>query len=177
MLTGAVRRGWQQHEWRWEATSDQKRNFAQPLWLGSDEIIGKTILLHAEQGLGDTIQFCRYVPLVADRAAHVILEVQRPLHELMRTLAGKAQIVSRGDPLPDFDIHCPLLSLPLAFGTRLNTIPSQTPYPSASESKTSAWRNRLGKRQRPRVGLAWAGNPQERIAERKSDRSSAQHSV
>jgi Flp pilus assembly protein TadD len=163
LLTGDFSRGWQQHEWRWEATSDQKRNFAHPLWLGSDEIIGKTILLHAEQGLGDTIQFCRYVPLVADRAAHVILEVQRPLHELMRTLAGTAQIVSRGDPLPDFDIHCPLLSLPLAFGTRLDTIPSEMPYLGAPESKMSAWRDRLGKHQKTRVGLVWAGNPRKEL--------------
>jgi hypothetical protein len=81
----------------------------------------------------------------------------------MRTLAGTAQIVSRGDPLPDFDIHCPLLSLPLAFGTRLETMPSQTPYLSASESKASAWRDRLGKRQKPRVGLVWAGNPRKEL--------------
>ncbi len=165
LLTGDFNRGWEKNEWRWEtrAAGNQKRNFAQPQWLGSDEITGKTILLHAEQGLGDTIQFCRYVPLVAERAARVVLEVQKPLYELMSTLPGKAQIVSRGDPLPDFDIHCPLLSLPLAFGTRLNTIPSQTPYLSAPESKTSAWRNRLGKRQKPRVGLAWAGNPRKEL--------------
>src|ERR1700733_12836403 len=110
LLMGDFNRGWEKNEWRWEtgAPGNQKRNFAQPQWLRSDEITGKTILLHAEQGLGDTIQFCRYVPLVAERAAHVILEVQRPLHELMRTLAGTAQIVSRGDLLPDFDIHSPL---------------------------------------------------------------------
>ena len=91
LLTGDFSRGWEKSEWRWEtrAAGNQKRNFAQPQWLGSDEITGKTILLHAEQGLGDTIQFCRYVPLVAERAARVVLEVQKPLYELMSTLPGK----------------------------------------------------------------------------------------
>ncbi len=159
LLMGDFNRGWEKSEWRWEtrAAGNQKRNFAQPQWLGSDEIIGKTILLHAEQGLGDTIQFCRYVPLVAERAARVILEVQKPLHELMSTLPGTAQIVSRGDPLPDFDIHCPLLSLPLAFGTRLETVPSQTPYLRASSHAVMNWNARLGPKSRPRIGLAWSG--------------------
>ena len=165
LLIGDFDRGWEKHEWRWGTGQlrDGERNFAQPLWLGSDEIMGKTILLHAEQGFGDTIQFCRYVPLVVERAARVILEVPKPLHELMSTLAGAAQIVSRGDPLPDFDIHCPLLSLPLAFGTRLETVPSGTPYLRAPDSKTSAWRDRLGKHQKPRVGLVWAGNPRKEL--------------
>ena len=97
------------------------------------------------------------MPLVAARAARVILEVPKPLHELMSTLAGAVQIVSRGDPLPDFDIHCPLLSLPLAFGTRLETIPSQTPYLRASSQAVTDWNARLGPRRRPRIGLAWSG--------------------
>ena len=95
------------------------------------------------KGFGDTIQFCRYVPLVAERAARVILEVPKPLHELMSTLPGAAQIVSRGDPLPDFDMHCPLLSLPLAFGTRLETIPSRHPICTRPHSVDN-WNARLG---------------------------------
>jgi len=165
LLIGDFDRGWEKHERRWQTGlfRSGKWNFGQPLWVGSTEITGKTILLHAEQGLGDTIQFCRYVPLVAERAARVVLEVPKPLHELMSTLAGSAQIVSRGDPLPDFDIHCPLLSLPLAFATRLETIPSKTPYLSASEIKTTVWRDRLGKHERLRVGLVWAGNPRKEL--------------
>ena len=161
MLIGDFNRGWQKNEWRWETKHlrNEKRNFAQPLWLGSNEISGKTILLHAEQGFGDTIQLCRYVPLVAERAARVIVEVQKPLHELMRTLPGAAQIVSRGDPLPDFDTHCPLLSLPLAFATRLETIPSETPYLRASSQAVMNWNARLGPRSHPRIGLAWSGRP------------------
>ena len=116
-LGGDYQRGLEKFEWRWRAEQrDQQRDFAQPLWLGSDDIAGKTILLHAEQGFGDTIQFCRYVPLVAARGARrVILEVQRPLHRLMDSLAGATDIVPRGEPLPAFDLRCPLLSLPLAF--------------------------------------------------------------
>ena len=98
MLIGDFDHGWKENEWRWETEHlrKEKRNFAQPLWLGSDTIAGKTILLHGEQGFGDIIQFCRYVPLVAERAARVILEVPDSLHELMGTLTGSAQIVSRG---------------------------------------------------------------------------------
>ncbi|MGC2461142.1 MAG: tetratricopeptide repeat-containing glycosyltransferase family protein, partial [Steroidobacteraceae bacterium] len=165
LLIGDFDRGWEKNEWRWETgqARNRKRNFAQLQWIGSNEVAGKTVLLHAEQGFGDTIQFCRYVPLVARRAARVVLEVQRPLYELMSTLPGAAQIVVSGEPLPDFDIHCPLLSLPLAFGTRLETIPSETPYLSAPEGKTSAWRDRLGKHEKLRVGLVWAGNPRKQL--------------
>jgi tetratricopeptide (TPR) repeat protein len=149
--------------WRWESepakqANIEKRNFAQPLWVGSNDIAEKTILLHAEQGFGDTIQFCRYVPLVAEHGARVILEVQKPLHELMSTLAGAAQIISRGDPLPDFDIQCPLFSLPLALGTRLDCIPSTTPYLHAPTHALQHWNTRLGPRHRPRIGICWAGN-------------------
>jgi tetratricopeptide (TPR) repeat protein len=165
LLIGDLYRGWEKNEWRWETAQirNAKRSFSQPLWLGSDEIAGKTILLHAEQGLGDTIQFCRYAPLVAARGARVILEVQAPLHDLMNTLSEAVQIVSAGDPLPDFALHCPLLSLPLAFATRLETIPFATPYLSAQEAKTRAWRERLGKHRKPKVGLVWAGNPRKEL--------------
>jgi hypothetical protein len=165
LLLGDFKRGWQKHEWRWATAQLQnaKRNFPQPLWLGSQEIKGRTILLHAEQGLGDTIQFCRYAPLLAERGANVILEVQKPLRELVTTLGGAMRVTSRGDPLPAFDLHCPLLSLPLACETRLETIPSQTPYLSAVESKTRAWQARLGAHERPRVGLVWAGSPRKEL--------------
>ena len=159
LLIGDFARGWEEYEWRWEMPQlkARKRNFPQPHWLGKGEIAGKTILLHAEQGFGDTLQFCRYVPLVAERAAHVVLEVQKPLCELVSTLRGAAQIVSTDDVLPDFDIHCPLLSLPPVFGTRLEAIPSQTPYLSTAPHKRNTWRDRLSNHQRPRIGLVWSG--------------------
>jgi tetratricopeptide (TPR) repeat protein len=160
LVTGDFDRGWEKYEWRWETENrlHTRRGFTQPLWLGQEEIAGKTILLHAEQGFGDTIQFCRYVPLVAARGARVVLEVQKSLQELMGTLAGAAHIISKGDPLPDFDMQCPLASLPLAFGTRLETIPSAIPYLHASPQALNNWEGRLGPRDRPRIGLVWSGS-------------------
>ncbi len=161
LLVGEFEDGWEKHEWRWQTKQHRsaRRGFTQPLWTGRENVADKAVLLHAEQGLGDTIQFCRYVPLVAERAARVILEVQRPLHELMSTLCGATQILSRGDPLPDFDMHCPLLSLPLAFGTRFESIPSTTPYLHTPTRTLRHWTTRLGSPDRPRVGICWAGRP------------------
>jgi tetratricopeptide (TPR) repeat protein len=156
LLIGDFDRGWKEFEWRWKSETGirHQRNFARPLWLGSDEIAGKTILIHAEEGLGDAIQFCRYVPLFVERGGRVIVQVQAALLELMTTLAGAAQIVARGDPLPDYDLHCPVHSLPLAFGTRLGTIP----YLRAPSHAVARWNARLPKG-RPRIGLAWSGSP------------------
>jgi len=108
---------------------------------------------------GDAIHFCRYAPLVAARGARVILDVLWPQQELMRSLAGATQVLARGEPLPDYDLQCTLLSLPLAFGTRLETIPAQTPYLHAAASGADSWNARLGPRKRPRIGIAWSGNP------------------
>jgi hypothetical protein len=163
LLNGDFVRGWQSYEGRWN-TADlgtAKRRFVQPLWLGAEDIAGKTILLHAEQGFGDTLHFCRYVPLAAARGAHVILEVPSALRELMRTLPCEVQIVSQGGPLPAFDMHCPLLSLPLAFGTRIDTIPAQVPYLSATGAAREVWRDRVGSRDNLKVGLVWAGAPRK----------------
>ncbi|HTP94170.1 MAG TPA: tetratricopeptide repeat-containing glycosyltransferase family protein, partial [Xanthobacteraceae bacterium] len=161
LLTGDFARGWRQYEWRWknQSLALPQRNVPQPLWLGTESAIDKTILLHSEQGFGDTIQFCRYVPLVAARGARVILEVETPLLELMTSLAGATQVLAKGDPLPAFDVHCPLLSLPLAFATRHGTIPSLTPYLSAPAQAVQDWRARLGPKTRLRIGLAWSGRP------------------
>jgi tetratricopeptide (TPR) repeat protein len=161
LLTGDLVRGFEIHEWRWETDQHRgfKRNFAQPLWAGADDIAGKTILLHAEQGFGDTIQFCRYAPQVAARGVRVVLEVQELLRGLMATLPGIAQVIGRGETLPDFDIHCPLLSLPKAFATELATIPGAMPYLHASAEGLANWNERLGGKDRPRIGLAWSGRP------------------
>ena len=161
LLIGDFEHGWQKHEWRWQTAhmASDRRNFAPPLWLGSPDVAGKTILLHAEQGFGDTIQFCRYAPLVAAAGARVILEVQEPLHELIGTLAPAVEVLSRGRVLPDFDMHCPLLSLPLAFSTRLATIPSAAPYLRAGAKAATDWDVRLGSSSRRRIGLAWSGRP------------------
>jgi tetratricopeptide (TPR) repeat protein len=160
LLNGDFTRGLEKYEWRLRMASvaSTTRNFSQPLWLGKEAIGDKTILIHSEQGFGDAIQFCRYVPLVSERAARVIFEVARPLQSLMADFAPTAQVISRGDPLPDFDVQVPILSLPLAFGTRLETIPSGTSYLCAPAPGARNWDARLGPRARPRIGLAWSGN-------------------
>ena len=147
--------GWPKYEWRWEhpELKAARRPFAQPLWRG-EPLAGRTILLHAEQGLGDTIQMARYAPLVAAKGGRVILEVQPPLRPLLEGLG--VTIVSRGEALPAFDLHCPLLSLPWAFATELATIPADVPYLRAADDRVARWRERLP--EGPRVGLAWSGS-------------------
>jgi hypothetical protein len=140
-----------------QAWSNRPRDFAQPLWNGED-IGNRVLLISTEYGYGDTIQFCRYVPLIASRA-RVVLEVQRPLLRLLSGIKGVAQVVAYGDPLPPFDFYCPLLNLPRLLGTTLETIPAQVPYLSADREKVAAWHERLTGYQGLRVGLAWAGNP------------------
>ena len=161
LLGGNLLAGWQGYEWRWKipqlSASKHYRNFPQPLWLGNYPLQGKTILLHAEQGLGDTLQFCRYVPLVAQLGAKVILEVQAPLIGLLKDLSGISTLVARGDALPAFDYQCPLMSLPLAFQTTLESIPATVPYLSANPNKVCLWQDRLGPKTKPRVGLVWNG--------------------
>jgi tetratricopeptide (TPR) repeat protein len=160
LLLGDFDHGWRDYEWRWKTPdqADWRRNFAQPLWLGEASLEGRTILLHAEQGFGDAIQFVRYVPLVAARAGRVILEVQPQLKSLLARIDGASLVIGRGETPPDFDCHCPLASLPLAFGTRLETIPPAVPYLSAAEERAAKWQARLTG-SGPRIGIAWAGNP------------------
>jgi hypothetical protein len=164
LRTGDLRRGFAEYEWRWRRSDvgGHLRGFAKPLWLGEFPPARKTILLHAEQGLGDTIQFFRYVPAVARLGARVVLEVPAELRTLLADLDGVADLVVRGDPLPDFDLHCPLPSLPRALGTDLAGIPADVPYLRAGEGALAAWRGRLGDTARPRVALAWSGRPTHR---------------
>src|SRR6202035_4455060 len=150
--------GWRGYEARWGVgfLASHRRSFAAPLWLGESSLDGKTILLHAEQGFGDTLQFVRYAPLLARRGANVILEAQPDLARLLAPLPGVAAIVARGKPLPRFDCHCPLLSLPLAFGTELATIPAQIPSIAPADQDVALWRERLPGG-RPLIGLVWSG--------------------
>jgi tetratricopeptide (TPR) repeat protein len=131
-------------------------------WLGGRPIEGKTVLVWAEQGLGDTLQFCRYVPLLATRGARVILQAQKPLLPLLKNLAGADALIAPDEAPPAFDLHVPLMSLPLAMGTRLDTIPAPAAYLAADPAKVQAWSQRLGPRTRPRIGLVWSGRPEHR---------------
>jgi tetratricopeptide (TPR) repeat protein len=157
---GQFAAGWCEYEWRWKQASwaGRARDFAAPLWLGQESPAGKTILLHSEQGFGDTLQFVRYARLVAARGATVLLEVRPPLKSLLSGSEGIAQTFARGEPLPPFDLHCPLMSLPLACGTALDTIPAEVPYVRAPADRVAHWRARLGESRSLRVGIVWAGS-------------------
>ena len=164
LLLGDFERGWRQYEWRWKCDEfpSSRRNFSQALWLGEEDIAGKTVLLHAEQGLGDTIQFVRYAQEVARKGATVILEVPSVLRPLLSGLAGVHQVLSYGEQLPEFDFHCPLMSLPLALGTRLGPIPAAIPYLRAPAAKIGDWEGKLGQSGALKVGIVWSGNPAHR---------------
>ena len=156
---GEFEEGWQLYEWRWKmkSFSSPVRNFSQPLWLGNDSIAGKTILVHSEQGFGDTIQFCRYVPRLKSLGCKIIFETPKPLVPLINAQMDDCQIIGRGEALPSFDVHCPLLSLPLAFKTTIETIPAEVPYLFPPPEKLELWRTKLGTKSKPRIGLVWSG--------------------
>jgi tetratricopeptide (TPR) repeat protein len=161
LCAGDLSEGWKQYEYRWKKKdiAAQRPDFPQPIWRGDKDLHGKTVVLLGEQGFGDTIQFMRYAPMVAELGAKVILGVQPPLTVLATTLPGVSTVLAYGDALPEFDCYCPLLSLPLAFKTELATIPANTPYLWPHPERVAAWRNRLPDNGRLRVGLCWAGNP------------------
>ncbi|PPQ27769.1 tetratricopeptide repeat protein [Rhodopila globiformis] len=162
LARGDFAEGWAEFEWRWRTPQLRRghRRFAQPQWRG-EAAPGRTLLIHAEQGFGDTLQFCRYATLAAARGLRVVMQVPRPLVRLLGTLAGPAAVVPEEDELPDFDLHCPMMSLPLAMKTTLETIPAPTAYLHADPEQAALWRSRIRTLcgDGPRVGLVWAGNP------------------
>ncbi len=174
MQAGKLKEGFAEYGSRWNAIThmDAPRAFAQPLWRGQD-VKGKRLLLHPEQGLGDAIQIARYAPLAAQRGARVILDIQPELVSIMRSLEGVEQVIPFGQPLPDFDVHAPLMDLPMIFGTTLLTIPAQVPYLHADGAKVAAWAARLAAdepqgRKALRVGLVWAGSPTNPLSRSRS---------
>ena len=157
LLSGDFANGWPAYEWRRKLPSWAVRGFAQGEWSGED-IAGQRLLLHAEQGFGDTIQFARYAALAAGRGIDVVLEVQPALAPLLGGLFGLDVVAAGRDPLPAFDRHCPLLSLPRLFATTPETIPSGAPYIVAPADRIAAWTPSLPG-EGLRVGLAWSGHP------------------
>ena len=163
MLTGDFERGLPLFEWRWKSSQAPKsRDFKTPLWLGEEPLVGKTILLHAEQGFGDAIQFCRYADRVSALGAKVLLEVPSSLAELMGTLQSRPTIITDEQTIPPHDYQCPLMSLPLAFKTLVETIPAHVPYLFAAHAKQEEWRAKLGGAKKLRVGISWSGNAQHK---------------
>ncbi len=160
LTVGRLEEGWVEHEWRWRRTDAEfkPRDFTQPQWDGS-RLDGQTILLHAEQGLGDAIQFSRYFPIVAEYGGRVVVECHPLVIPLLQTVGGIDQLVRKRGKLPPFDVQIPFLSLPLAVGTTLETIPCGAGYIKADSRFVDMWRERLSGLKGPRVGLCWQGNP------------------
>ena len=164
MLIGDFAAGWLGRESRWtkKVAPVPYPKFPTAMWLGQEPVEGKTILVYADEGLGDTIQFIRYLPLLAAHGARVVLAVDESLHSLVSRVPGIALCVpkSEGTTVPRFDLHCGLSSLPLAFGTCLDSIPSARAYfPPVAAEELRAWEARLGNRKGMRIGLTWSGNP------------------
>jgi tetratricopeptide (TPR) repeat protein len=158
---GQFERGWPLYESRLELAHLRplQRHVDLPRWSGQD-ISGKTLLVHSEQGLGDTLQFCRFVPQVEALGARVVFEVQPALTGILSTLGIGGQIRGVGESLPHFDLRSPLLSLPLLLGTRLQNIPAATPYLHADPSRIEAWRRQIAALPGLKVGIVWQGNPE-----------------
>jgi tetratricopeptide (TPR) repeat protein len=161
LASGNFKQGWPLYEARFRvpALGVPARHLEVPRWDGVQPLAGKTLLVHAEQGLGDTLQFCRYLPSLAARGATVVFEVMPNLTALMNSLRGGIRVMAQGGPVPPIDYHCPLLSLPLAFDTALETIPAEVPYLSAHPERIARWAGRLAGLAGLKIGIAWQGNP------------------
>jgi tetratricopeptide (TPR) repeat protein len=164
LQTGDFGAGFANYEWRWKQRGTgfdpAVYHGGAPLWSGRESLEGKSILVFSEQGLGDTLQFCRYLKLLAALGADVVFEVQQPLVGLLATVEGATTVIARGDAVPPCDFKCALMSLPFAFRTTVDTIPPGHKYLHADAASVDAWHERLGPRTRPRIGLVWSGNPQ-----------------
>ena len=158
LQSGDFARGWPECEWRLRGQDLLIHRLPQPVWDGS-ELGGRTILIVAEQGLGDTIQFIRYAPLVAHRGGRVVVSCARMLSQILATCPGVDQVIIEGDPLPEFACHTPVMSLPAILGTTLQTIPVEVPYLAADPSLVARWRIALGGIDEFKIGVVWQGNP------------------
>ncbi|MGA2229659.1 MAG: tetratricopeptide repeat protein [Tepidisphaeraceae bacterium] len=159
LMSGDLQRGWQEQEWRWNKYDFAPRRYTDARHWKGEDIAGKTLFLYVEQGFGDVVQFCRYVPLLAERGAKVLLETPPELVGLLKTLDGVAEFVPGAQKPPPFDFACPLMSVPLWFGTTLATIPAKVPYLSPDPRQREAWRPLFASDGGLKVGIAWAGRP------------------
>jgi Flp pilus assembly protein TadD len=159
LVMGDFQQGWKLYEWRWRLPRARPPDISEPLWLGAESLADCTVLLHGEQGMGDVIQMSRFAKLVADRGAQVTLQVPHPLTDLLISAPGVSRVVSSHTLLPACDFQVPLMSLPLALRTRLDSIPAQVPYLRVGKERLSIWADRLGVQTLRRVGLVWSGDP------------------
>jgi len=167
LLLGRLDEGWRLYESRKKiANAVAARSYSRPLWLGGEDITGKTLFIWWEQGFGDTIQFCRYAKLVESKGAKVIMSVQEPLRDLLKQISPTIEIIPENEDPDDFDYHCPLMSLPLALGTTLANIPAERGYLKADTGLRAVWEARLGPKTKPRIGVAWSGSSAHKIYNR-----------
>jgi tetratricopeptide (TPR) repeat protein len=167
LLTGDFRHGWEEYKWRWKLKDRETYRYSRPLWEGA--VNDKTILLHAEQGFGDTVQFIRYAPLVAERCKNVIVKCQKELASLLQTVEGITQVFVKDDQLPEFDFHCPLLNLPSIFSTTISNIPSKAPYIACDSKSIAKWKDKLLQNGPGiKIGLVWSGNPKHKKDHKRS---------
>jgi tetratricopeptide (TPR) repeat protein len=155
---GDFTRGWPEYEWRWQAYNESPKKYPQPVWDGSNPA-GKTILVYAEQGLGDTFQFIRYAKCIKDQGGKVIAIVQKPLKKILSLCPYLDTVLTPHDPKPDFDAHIALMSLPLVYKTEITTIPTDIPYLYAKPELVEQWRTKLAADKNFKIGLCWQGNP------------------
>jgi tetratricopeptide (TPR) repeat protein len=170
LLRGDLIEGFRGYQVRWKTPTFApiRRQFTQPLWLGDSPLEGKRLLVHNEQGLGDSLQFCRFVTLAARAGAEVIYEVEAPLYDLFQSLEGVTTLIRQRDPLPAFDLYCPVMSLPIGFACSLSNLPAQSAYLHAKPEKLAQWAALLGPRQVPRIGLVWSGNATHKADQQRS---------
>ena len=163
LLSGDYQGGWELYESRLEMDDLKKKlpAFDEPRWDGCEDIIGKRLFIHEEQGLGDLIHFCRYVPALIDKGVEVFLETPKALAPLLKTLHPKVRLVLTGARPPDFDFYCPLMSLPFAAKTTLDTI-SGAAYLSSDKARVAQWKARIGESKAAKIGLVWSGNSAHR---------------
>jgi tetratricopeptide (TPR) repeat protein len=158
LTSGELKEGWEEYEWRWKYADFRSRDFIQPRWDGR-RFNGSALLLHSEQGFGDAIHFIRYLPLVAERGGKIIIECRPELQRLFQGIAGESQVLLSDQPLPNFDLQCPLMDLLLVFGTTLSNLPNQVPYLKPTAEDVVSWRSRLTPHGTcKKVGLVWAGS-------------------
>lgn len=168
LLTGDYARGWAEYESRWStATNEADRHLNLPKWLGENDLAGKSLLVYPEQGLGDFLQFVRYLPQLIARGVDIVLETPKPLLPLIATMQARfpverLQLIARDEALPHCDARIPIMSLPLALRSKVYQLPAEVPYLAAPESNLQVWQHKLGPRTRRRVGLAWSGSPTHR---------------